>query len=666
MGAPSAAQPAASPRTTRQGWIALIVILTAALVVRALYLGEASGWPDYLKPGSDAGFHNYWARGLVTGDWTPPAGMPDPHLTAVPYIRAPGYPYFLAAVYELFGITPLPIRLVQIVLGVGSCALAFVIGRRWFGSVVGLMWSGGMMLYWGFTYFDMELQAVGPLVFLLLLAFFLLGKWWDRRACGWAALAGIVLGGCALLRPNVLPLVPLVAAWMILTRRDAAHRRRRWFGAAGLVAGAGLAVLPATIRNARVSGEFVLISANGGINLFIGNNPEANGEISGWVDGTSFHTMYDFPAVVRAAEARVGHPLGYAGASRYYARQALHYAWSHPSRTLTLLGRKALLLLGPVEITNNKELNCTRSYSPVLSALPLTFSRVLPFALVGMVLIVGRARRRRMLTDPDRSGLALAMLALVFVAGLLLPLLPFFAAGRFRQPVVPFLLFFGAIALQAAGRAWARGDRRRLGMGALVTAALFLICQVRVVGAPPDPARWYFDRAQAWLRVDQPAAAARDFREALVRAPDFVMARQMYASLLLDAHQPAAARAVLVPALHMPSHDRATLYLQIAATYMAERRFDDAIDAYHAALDVDPGSVAAHRGLGCLLNLTGHAEEALKEFATVLKLDPANAECRMYYGLTLEALGRPDEAQSYIDEALRQQPELSAALPSAP
>ncbi|MFH0982041.1 MAG: hypothetical protein V2A79_10925, partial [Planctomycetota bacterium] len=119
-------------------------------MARGLYLGEIADYPDFSSPGVDAGTHQYWARGLATGDWTPPDGRPDPHIPSTPFFRPPGYPYFLALVYSLAGSGPVTPRLVQMGLGLLNCVLAFVMGRKWHGGAVGLFWAGFMAFYWAF------------------------------------------------------------------------------------------------------------------------------------------------------------------------------------------------------------------------------------------------------------------------------------------------------------------------------------------------------------------------------------------------------------------------------------------------------------------------------------------------------------------------------------
>ena len=45
-----------------------------------------------------------------------------------------------------------------------------------------------------------------------------------------------------------------------------------------LILSAAAVISPWTLRNYRVHGEWILISSNGGINFWIGNNEQATGE----------------------------------------------------------------------------------------------------------------------------------------------------------------------------------------------------------------------------------------------------------------------------------------------------------------------------------------------------------------------------------------------------
>src|SRR5262249_61152375 len=80
-----------------------------------------------------------------------------------------------------------------------------------------------------------------------------------RGGMGWAA-AGLLNGLTAVVIAPALVLVPVLAI--------AARRWVAWF-----LLGVAIAVAPVTLRNWVQGGELVLISFNGGINLYLGNNP---------------------------------------------------------------------------------------------------------------------------------------------------------------------------------------------------------------------------------------------------------------------------------------------------------------------------------------------------------------------------------------------------------
>ena len=75
----------------------------------------------------DAAYHDEWARAIASGE----------AFIEGPYFRAPLYPWFLGAVYSLFGIDTLPPRILQAVIGSLSCGLLFLIGRRVFTRTIG-------------------------------------------------------------------------------------------------------------------------------------------------------------------------------------------------------------------------------------------------------------------------------------------------------------------------------------------------------------------------------------------------------------------------------------------------------------------------------------------------------------------------------------------------
>ena len=139
-------------------------VLLLGGLLRAAYLREAAAEPDFGSPAVDAAFHDYWACAIAAGDWTPPAGRNDPQIPSNPYLRPPGYPLFLAAVYRLSGCDMLAARLCQIGLGLLNCALVFALAGRWCGLRAGLLAALLTATCWTLVYFEMELVEVLSLI----------------------------------------------------------------------------------------------------------------------------------------------------------------------------------------------------------------------------------------------------------------------------------------------------------------------------------------------------------------------------------------------------------------------------------------------------------------------------------------------------------------------
>jgi hypothetical protein len=95
-----------------------------------------------------------------------------------------------------------------------------------------------------------------------------------RSGWGWAAAGGILWGLLVLGRPALLGFMPFVVLWVWLNRNS----RYGWLKSSVVIALALiLVILPWTIRNYRIHGQFVSIATNGGFNFWNGNNPFTTG-----------------------------------------------------------------------------------------------------------------------------------------------------------------------------------------------------------------------------------------------------------------------------------------------------------------------------------------------------------------------------------------------------
>ncbi len=582
------ARPAIS-MSVRQKWL-LAAILGIGVLLRLTYLLEAAqGSPDFASPRFEAQYHDYWARALLSNDWTPPPRITDPEIRSRAFFRPPGYPYFLAAIYGTLGPSYLWPRLVQMTLGLGTCLLVFLLTRRTFGNIEALGATALSATYWLMLFFEGELMAPALLSFLLLLALSQIARWTQGFTLSRAVSAGLLLGLAAVVRPNVLVLPLVSLAWIAWIR----HRRRlpvfeaRFLGsAAGFCAALALAILPVTLRNWMVSGEPVLLTSNGGINLFIGTHPDNDGTTPGVpelgeIAGLSGWDSFDYPEIARAVSELQGRSMGDAEISRYFSRRALAAVVDDPRGTLRRTVRKLLLFWGPAEVSNNKVLAAERANSPTLR-LGLTFPVLFACALFGLSRLLRRRRSSRPLPE---AQLATTTLLLGWILAYSASYLPFFVAARFRVALVPWLAILGGAGIATLWRS--RSAPRALAFGLLSLGAIWLLVRSPWVPYEDDQALWHYRRGLLYQEQGRPDLALEE---------------------LEAAHE------------HDPENPRWVVAL--APLWEAAGQPERTIRAYRAILDKDPDSLVAHNNLAMLYARSHRLAEAIPHWQAALEIEP--------------------------------------------
>lgn len=648
------------------------LILLAALILRIAYLVEAQRSPDFRFPPVDAGFHDYWARALLSGDWTrlpADAAGRDPEIRRHPYFRPPGYPYFLAGAYLVTGSSHVGARIVQMFLGLINCALAYLLARRLFGRAVGLMTAAMTGLYWLFIYFEAHLQAPVLLIFLSLCIVhacrrIVKGATWPR-----SVLVGVLVGVCALVRPNVLLFVPVLLLWGLwLLKRQSRFRAWPRF-VVGTAIGVAAAVMPVTLRNYLVSGETVLISANAGVNLYIGNNIRARGRfVDDLPDLGHFRTCFDYPAIIARLEKNLSRKLDYSDTSAFFADKAWQFIRDHPADFGRLLLTKTALFWGPRELTHNNAVRYDREFSRVLRYLPGNFALVLGLGLTGMLILAACRIRGRMPigVHAPRQDEAFYMSALMtlFVLTYFASFLPFFVTSLYRAPILPFLLIFASVAAVHVVLGLVSPRRIRPLAWAAAAATLCLALHVplfqREKADAANLARWHFAQAVCYRLDGDTDAAISSYRRALEADPRDSRSHNNLASLLHERGLSTEASRHYRDALRLnPNFEEA---LCGVGNVMADAgRLQDAILYYARAAALNPEYVEARFGLANALARTGRYPDAISEYRYVLLRRPGFVDAHSNLGVVLATVRRYDDAIGHYREVLRLHPRHAAA-----
>jgi len=627
----------------RREWLVLAVILVLAVCLRGGFLFERAAAPDFAQPEIDAGFHDDWARSLAFADWRPDDPSKDPRFEGAPYLRPPGYPFFLALIYRASAGSYLAPRIVQALLGVLSVFLVYRIAR-YCGSVRAAQIASALMaLHWLPLYFEGELHAPALLIALELAG--TLGVLHYARSARRAALfgAGLAFGCAALVRPNALVFVLIALAWLWVQER---RRGRLPAVALGLFAlASALPIAPVTLRNLRASGSFVPISSNLGINLYLGNNPNATGLIAGGVEGLGpFRTCYDYPRLVAALEQREGRPFTHAQASSFFVGQALDFISGEPGRFVALSLKKLGYLVGPSEIGHNKEVAQEAEASFVLRLLPGPFPVFLALALLGLLV-----RTRPAVGTPELSGTVLsASLALGWLASVLF----FFAAARYRLPALPFLFVLAGGGVAALLER--RFERRALSASGL---ALFLLLAAWFLPAriEGDRVRWLTDRGRAARANGDVAAALADFDEALALDGNYATAHYEKAITLHGTGGKDAALQHYLQAIRSePGHGNSRFNLGVL--YAERADYEQAIVHFEACLQFNPQMTVVYPNLGNAYLRAGRQADAIAALRRGRESAPQDQRIALLLATTLAQVGEFASAKAVFEGAVSATP----------
>jgi len=386
-------------------------LLGAALV--ALALRAAWVLTQRVDPLDEAVFYHQHAADLAAG-----RGYLNPITGGPSAFLPPGYPFLLAPVYRVFGPSTLTGAFVNVVLGGLIVVFTYLLARHFFGRWPARLAALSMAL---FPSQVMTANALHPDHLFTLLGVML----------AWAALAvepgemprwrlvaaGVLLGAMTLVAPKAILIAPaLFVAWGVLGpwRRAAAH--------AGVALAVALVVVaPWTIRNWVQLDAPVFVATNGGPNLWIGHNPDADG---GWMPWDGSETW--------------SYPTDEVATDREYRSAAIRYALDHPLRTIWMSVPK-------LRVTFETDQGYVHHFGlppPWDRQMgPVHMEDVLAWdeGFYGLLLMCSIAGAAIALYQRHRS-----MALLAVVAALVAPVTIFLGLDRYHVPLLPFMAIFAA------------------------------------------------------------------------------------------------------------------------------------------------------------------------------------------------------------------------------
>ena len=405
-------------------------VLLAALLLRVVCVVAFQ-----VTPTSD--FSYYYARAvdLLSGKFMVLHGAPTAYWPV-------GYVFFLAGVFFVTGPSVLAATLANVAIALASLGLVHWITLRLTGSRLAagvalavMAFHPNHIAYCALT----SNEVLGSFMILAGVALLLrtLPLPAGRARLAHLALCGVVFGFGCLVKPQIVVLPTILLAWLAWRERQPWARLA---GAAFLVNLAlGATIMPWLVHEYRAFGRFVFVATSGGGDLYLGNNPLANGG-------------YPPPAVEHELDSMLeADGIGESAMELRAKHAALAYIASHPLRTLELIPAKLWYLYAKdVDGFSWIDESSQWTYPHLVMWL---FRIVAELYWVGlMALFAGVLYRAAWKRPGSRSTNALPLVVLGTVTAIYLF---FYGMSRFHFPIVPWIAIYvgGSVAAYLSARA---------------------------------------------------------------------------------------------------------------------------------------------------------------------------------------------------------------------
>ncbi len=624
-----------------------------ALLARIVHLwvAQAAGTLEGLH--LDSGYYAQIAKDISMGQ-----GVGE-H----PYLMSPMYPYLLSWFTDAQGeLHAMAVRYLQAVAGALttlfiSLTAACVAGRR-VAILTGLLTA----LYGPLLHYDAAIVVASLQGMLLTAALWVLVRQQDKQSLKSMFGVGLLLGLSATLRPTGLALVVAMLAllWLVAYRqptkevagsyksqsaKQTAGKQSQQRKTAGMVKstlglslalclGALLPVLPFTVRNIAVSGEAILLSANSGVNFYIGNQPGAMGVFK-TPKGYSFP---DDPVGYHLARHSSGEDLNYGQASAWWKAKAYGVIAEDPVRWLVLMRRKAIMFCNPKEISQ-----LGHNYQTVRKEVwtlgnPLTARYLLFLALLAPSLLLIRG---------GRSALWRMRWPLLFLLAYAGAICLFFITARYRISIMPVAIALASTSLLTL---WdmvfkPKGHSRELTFLFAVGLALLLLLSHSAfwarTGSYYIPDSSGTAERQEGMRLYQEgkyAEAVQAYQKSLALSPHYLTRNNM-ANALKRLGRYAEAKAQYEKALAVNPDDPVTLFNFGNLWVEQFKDLQQAEKLYRRSLQLNPRFARAHYALGIVQARTHRTEEAIQSLQAALQhITPREADIQPNIQKTLDQL----------------------------
>lgn len=644
----------------REGGILLALLLVAALILKIAYqIDNEAHNPLAQFPVSDELLYISDAADIASGTM---------ERTEV-FHSAPLYPYLLAPLFSFFGTDALAARMVQALMGVASVLLFYLTARLFFARGWALIAGLVMLLYYPFAFFEGKLLIITSAVFFMNLGLFSFTMLVQSKRFGLAALAGLSTGVAIALRPNLILMVPLLLAWFVWVFK--------WKKGCVLsllfVVAAALPIAPFTVHNYRVADDFILLSGNGGINFYFGNNPSSRGSF--FVDDPTWgHIEYQHFMAKSIAEEEQGRPLRPSEVSDHWFQKGLDFIKEQPGAYAYLLFQKFKSFLENFEYAIIYCPSVERHLTFTLAFCFIPYAVIITGAGIGLMALILRVRRKTKLPSKsmhDAVGFEAEKWVPVFIILLanLATILLFFNYSRFRLIMVPSLILLGILGFRYAFYFLRHRSFIRLALLGGAGATSLVLSLVTSPWEEPMRELWRLQKSHGHATIAEAFSQSEKFKEAelylsiaLEILPDNSLTLSKRGRLKIRMEKYEGALADLEKALELS--DSASNRAALAEFYGREtpyRDLDKALELIREAMTrpiQTPQIMANIRMIeGNIRMSRKEPEQAFVAFEEACRFAPHLTDTLFMAGIALIAAGNEKEAVVWLERCLQANPD---------
>lgn len=547
-------------------FIYLFIICSVGLLLRLAYVFETKEMPFIQNLFSDSKIYHEWGEEIAKGDL----------IGQEAFFMAPFYPYFLAAIYLIFGHSIHLVRLIQVVISTFNIVLVYLIGRKIFSRRVGYIAALITSIYSVFIFYSGAILAETLQTFfasLLILSLTTAKK--EKFENKWFV-SGILLGVLAIFRANILLFFFGAVIWLLIQRKLNTVLREKFVKTIiYFTLGTAIPISMIVVRNFIVTHDLVILTSNGGINFYLGNNPNSPGV---FVNPTEFDYYSDLSGQ-KYAEKILGRDLKPSEASNYWFERGLEFIINNPFDAAALTIKKLTMFIGENENPQSSIMDvdfARENYSKILRLPLINFLIVSIFGIAGIVLSLREKQKYS--------------LHYLFIICYALGTIIFFVNGRFRIALVPLIIVFAAHGLSMSIEYIKSKNYNKLSTPAvtMLAAIAFNLFAVPKVN---------FNEYDAYLNLGDSFMEKKEYDKAIENYKKSLALRDFY---LTNVH--------------------------LGNAYAMRKDAQSALIFFQRAISQNPQYAPAYFNQGILYSEIGSWEGALASFNKVLALDNKFAE----------------------------------------